>query len=188
MKFTTWRTCIICIIAVGISNLSNAFDVHLTEKQMKEASEYGSKYKGKEVFGSDIVKKARFGEYPNGDGGIIMSKYIRIAVTSAMMALKDKIPTPDDLKEIEESTTFNVVVSVLDEDVNVLEDVQIIVKQGTNNILPIKTEFGMKYKDKRQGIVGVFQCEKVNPNASTAIVVKTRKGEKKYKIDFSDIR
>ncbi|HHT9130523.1 MAG TPA: hypothetical protein ACFYEC_06640, partial [Candidatus Brocadiaceae bacterium] len=150
--------------------------------------EYGSKYKGKEVFGSPIVKKACFGEYPNGEGGVIMSKYIRTAIISAMMAAKDKTITPEDMKEIEESTTFNVVVVTSDEEVKTPEDAQIILVQGTNNVLPQKTAFGMKRKDNKQSIDGTFQYDKINPKSSTAIIIKTRTGQKKYKIDFSNVK
>ena len=188
MKCIPWCFGIACVAILGIPMLSEAFEVRLTQEQINEANEYGAKYKGKDVFESTIVKSACFGEYPTGDGGLIMSKYIRIAVVSAMMAIKDKTLTPEDIKDIEESTTFNVVVSVPGEDVKAPEDVQIILKQGMNNILPQKTEFGMKYKDNRQGVVGVFNYGRVNPDANTTIVVKTRKVQKKYTIDFSDVK
>lgn len=51
-----------------------------------------------------------------------------------------------------------------------------------------KNAFGMKYKDKRQGIIGAFRYDKINPGANTAIVVKTKKSEETYKIDFSDVK
>lgn len=188
MRLITWCLCLGCIIILGTPLLSGAFDIKLTQEQMKEASEYGSKYKGKDVFDSPIVKSACFGEYPKGGGGLIMSKYIEIAVVSAMKALKEQTLSPEGAKEINESMTFKVVVSVPEESVQIPEDVQIILKQGTNTILPEKTELGMKYKEKRQGIVGTFRYDKVNPMASTAIIVKTKKSEEKYKIDFSDVK
>ena len=188
MKCIPWCFGIACVAILGIPMLSEAFEVRLTQEQINEANEYGAKYKGKDVFESTIVKSACFGEYPGGDGGLIMSKYVRIAVISAMMALKDKTLTKDDIKEIEESTIFDVVVTVPEEYAKALEDVQIMLKQGMNNILPLKTEFGMKRKDKLRGVVGTFQYEKVNPKASTAIIVKTRKVQKKYTIDFSDVK
>ncbi len=188
MKSFTRYIIVVCIITLGIPALSVAFDIQLTQEQIKEASNYGSKYKGKEIFDSPVVKKACFGEYPHGEGGVIMSKYIHTAVMSAMMALKDKTVTPEDIQEIAESTTFKVVVAVPDEEIKTPEDVQIILVQGTNNILPQKTEFGMKYKDKRQGIVGTFQSDKVDSKANTTIIAKTRNDSKKYKIDFSDVK
>ena len=188
MRFVKRCLGMLCVIVLGASTLSHAFDIQLTQEQMKEASEYGAKYKGKDVFDSPIVKLACFGGYPKGGGGLIMSKYIEIAVVSAMKTTKEKTITPEDIKEIAESTTFKVVVSVPEESVQTPEDVQITLKQGTNNILPQKTEFGMKYKDKRQGIVGTFRYDKINPGASTAIIVKTKKSEEKYKIDFSDVK
>ncbi|NOG40140.1 MAG: hypothetical protein HND38_01025 [Planctomycetes bacterium] len=117
-----------------------------------------------------------------------MSKYIKIAVSSAMKAMKDQSLTSEDLKEMTESVTFNVVVSVPEEGIQSPEDVQIILKQGMNVILPEKNAFGMKYKDKRQGIIGAFRYDKINPGANTAIVVKTKKSEETYKIDFSDVK
>ncbi len=188
MQLAKWWLPILGVIVLGIPALSDAFDVQLTQEQMKEANEYGAQYKGREIFESPIGKSACFGEYPGGDGGVIMSKYMRIAVSSAMRALKNETLTPQDLKELGASTTFNVIVSIPEENVQNPEDVQIVLIQGTNNILPQKTEFGMKYKDKRQGIIGVFSHDKINPKASTAIMVKTRNDEKKFKIDFSDIK
>lgn len=179
---------LVCIMILGIPALSGAFDIQLTQEQIKEASEYGTKYKGKDVFDSPAVKLACFGEYPQGGGGLIMSKYIEIAVVSAMKTMQEKTITPEDIKEITKSTTFKVVVSVPEEGIQTPEDVQIVLKQGTNNILPLKTEFGMKYKDKRQGVIGTFRYDKINPGANTAIVVKTKKSEEKYKIDFSDVK
>ncbi len=188
MKGIIWYMGLIGVMVTGIPTLSGAFDIQLTQEQMEEAREYGAKYKGKDVFDSPVVKSACFGDYPQGGGGLIMSKYIKIAVSSAMRSLKDQTLTPSDLKEIGESTTFTVVVSVPEESVQIPEDVQIILKQGTNTILPQKTEFGMKYKDNRQGIVGAFRYDKINPGANTTIIVKTKKSEEKYKIDFSDVK
>lgn len=188
MKFMTWFLCLGCIVVLGTRQQLSAFDIQLTQEQMKEASDYGSKYKGREVFHSPAVKLACFGEYPTGGGGLIMSKYIEIAVVSAMKILQEKTITQEEIKEINASSTFKVVVSVPEENVKVPEDVQIILKQGTNNILPQKTEFSMKYKDKRQGVVGIFRYDKINPRANTAIIVKTKKDEETYKIDFSDVK
>ena len=46
----------------------------------------------------------------------------------------------------------------------------------------------MKYKDNRQGVVGVFNYGRVNPDANTTIVVKTGKDQKTFTIDFSDVK
>ncbi|MBI2472376.1 MAG: hypothetical protein HYV59_14230 [Planctomycetes bacterium] len=169
-------------------SLSEAFEIHLKQAQIKEANEYGSKYVGKDIFSSEVVKNACFGDYPGGEGGIVLSKYVYTAVVSAMHAMKDKALTPEDIKEIEESATFKVVVVISDEDVKIPEDVQLVLVQGTNNILPQKTVFGVKRKDYKQSIDGIFQYDKINPGANTTILVKTRKIQKKYKIDFSDIK
>lgn len=189
MKVSKWYLGLVCIIALGETpRLSNAFDIQLTQAQIEDAKAYGAKHKGKDIFDSPIVKTACFGDYPKGDGGLIMSKYIRIAVNSAMKALKDETLTSEDIKEFEASKTFNVVVNVSSESVQSPEDVQIMLIQGTDTLLPQKTEFGMKYKDKRQGVVGTFSYDKINPKASTTIIVKTRDDQKKYKIDFSDVK
>ncbi|MBV6518248.1 MAG: hypothetical protein DCC43_05435 [Candidatus Brocadia sp.] len=188
MQCAKWYLPMLGVVILGIPAWCNAFDIHLTQEQLKEANEYGAQYKGKEIFESAIGKSARFGEYPGGDGGLIMSKYMRVAVSSAMRALKNEALTPQDLKELDASTTFNVIVSIPEENIQNPEDVQILLIQGTNNILPQKTEFGMKYKDKRQGIIGIFSYEKINPKASTTILIKTRNDERKFTIDFSDVK
>ncbi|GJQ22728.1 hypothetical protein BIY37_02745 [Candidatus Brocadia sapporoensis] len=188
MKFNIWWLGIVVVTLCGVPARSHAFDIQLTQEQVKEANVYGAQYKGKEIFESPIGKSACFGEYPGGNGGFIMSKYMRIAVNSAMRALKNETLTLQDLKEIETSKTFNVIVSIPEDNVQTPEDVQIMLIQGTNNILPQKTEFGMKYKDKRQGVIGIFSYDKINPKASTAIIVKAGNDEKKFKIDFSDVK
>src|SRR3990172_8400897 len=130
MRFIKWHLGIVGVAFFGIAALSEAFEIELKQEKIAEVAEYGKKYKGKEIFYSPVVKSACFGKYPDGEGGLIMSKYVRIAVISAMMALKDKL----------------------------------------------------------RGVVGTFQYEKVNPKASAAVIVKTRKVQKKYTIDFSDVK
>jgi hypothetical protein len=187
MRYVAWCLCI-CAAVFFLPVITSAFDIQLTDKQIKEATDYGSKYKGKEIFNSDIIKSASFGEYPGGEGGLVMSKYVKLAVVCAMAGLRDKSLTPDDIKEITKSPTFNVVIRTFDDSIEDPEDVQITLIQGSNNILPLKNEFGMKYKDNRQSVIGVFQYEKVNPHASTTVEVKTWKSLKKYKINFSKIK
>ena len=106
MRFIKWYLGILGIALFGIPARSEAFEIKLKQEKIAEVAEYGKKYKGKEIFYSPIVKSACFGKYPDGEGGLIMSKYVRIAVISAMMAIKDKILTKDDIKDIEESTSF----------------------------------------------------------------------------------
>lgn len=190
MKWARWWITPACVAVTlaGLQAKSGAFETKLTQEQMKEAIEYGAKYKGTDVFGSTMVKRACFGGYPGGEGGIVMSKYIHAVVISAMMNLKDKAVTEEKLREIEELTTFKVIVIVSEEEAKTPEDVQIILTQGTNNTLPQKTELGMKRKDYKQSIDATFMQDKINPRSNTTIVVKTRKDEKRYKIDFSDIK
>lgn len=188
MRFIKWHLGIIGIALFGIAARSEAFEIKLKQEKIAEVADYGKKYKGKEIFSSPVVKSACFGKYPDGEGGLIMSKYVKTAIISAMMTINDKILTKDDIKKIEESTSFDVVVTVPGEYAEAPEDVQIMLKQGTNNILPLKTEFGMKRKDTLRTLVATFQYEKVNPKASTAIIVRTRKVQKKYSIDFSDVK
>ncbi len=188
MRYICRCLSIFCVAMLGTPAVTQAFEMKLSPEQIKEATACGVLNKGKDVFESPHIKSARFGEYPQGEGGLIMSKFVEVAVVSAMKALKEKTITQDDVKEIEGSQTFNVIVVVANESLAAPEDVQITLVQGTNNILPQKTTFGMMYKDNKQSIVGSFQCSKINPNANTAILVKTRKSLRKYKIDFSDVK
>ena len=190
MRFMKWCAAIIIWISVlGIPTLSNAFDAELAPGKIDEAIEYGKKHKGMDIFDSKIVKAACFGEYPRGRGGMIMSKYIEIALVSAMKTAQDKSITRDDIRSIVNSITFNVVVNIAQK-IEDPGDVQIVLQQGLtgDNILPIKNEFGMKHKDARQAVVGVFAYDKVDPKASTTILIKCEDTQKKYKINFSHIK
>lgn len=188
MKYIGRCLSIFCVAIPGIPALSQAFEMKLSPEQIKEATACGVLNKGKDVFESPHIKSARFGEYPQGEGGLIMSKFVEVAVVSAMKALKEKAITQDDVKEIEGSQTFNVIVVIANESLASPEEVQITLVQGTNNILPQKTTFGMMYKDNKQSVVGTFQCSKINPRANTTILVKTKKSQRKYKIDFDDVK
>ncbi|HHT9130047.1 MAG TPA: hypothetical protein ACFYEC_04185 [Candidatus Brocadiaceae bacterium] len=153
MRFIRWCLGIVCITVLGIPALSNAFDAELGPGKIDEAIEYGKKHKGGDIFDSNIVKAACFGEYPMGEGGLIMSKYIEIAIVSAMKTAQDKPITHDeDVRSIVDSITFNVVVDIAQK-IEDPGDVQIVLQQGENNILPLKTEFGMKHRAARQGVV-----------------------------------
>jgi hypothetical protein len=187
MGHITWCIIIMCATVLGIPALSNAFNVTLTPEQIHEANEYGKQYKGPGIFYSDVVKPACFGEFPKGPGGVVMSKYVNTAVTSAMKALKDETLTDEEIQEIQESTTFKVVVNVV-EDIQAPEEVQIMLIQGSNIVLPQKTESGMKYKDKRQDVIGIFQYDMIDPHASTTIIAKIREDQKEYKVDFSGVK
>ncbi len=188
MRYICRCLSIFCIAMLGTPTLSQAFEMKLSPERIKEATACGVLNKGKDVFESPHIKSARFGEYPQGEGGLIMSKFVEVAVVSAMKALKEKTITLDDVKEIEGSQTFNVVVVIANESLAAPEDAQITLVQGSNNILPQKTTFGMTYKGNKQSVVGSFQCTKINPKANTTILVKTKKGLKKYKIDFADVK
>ena len=188
MRFMKWCAAIIIWISVlGIPALSNAFGAELTPGKIDEAIEYGKKHKGMDIFDGKIVKAACFGEYPEGRGGMIMSKYLEIAIVSAMKTAQDKSITRDDIRSIVNSITFNVVVNIAQK-IEDPGDVQIVLQQGGNNILPLKTEFGMKHRAARQDVVGVFEYDRVDPNASTTILIKFEDTQKKYKINFSHVK
>ncbi|MCF6149620.1 MAG: hypothetical protein E3K37_13285 [Candidatus Kuenenia sp.] len=174
--------------AIGFSGFANAFETEIGEEQIAEAVSYGKKYKGAKVFKSGVVKAACFGKYPESDGGLVMSKYVELAIVSAMNSKKEKETTSDAIKEIQSAKSFKVIVLVSEKGIQTPGEVQITIKQGMSNILPQKTEFGRKYKDNKQSIVGVFWYDKIDTDAKTAIIVKTKEQERKYKIDFSDIK
>src|SRR3989304_8916006 len=79
MRFIKWHLGIVGAAFFGIAALSEAFEIELKQEKIAEVAEYGKKYKGKEIFYSPAVQSACFGKYPDGEGGLIMSKYVRIA-------------------------------------------------------------------------------------------------------------
>ncbi|MCZ7562417.1 hypothetical protein KsCSTR_46520 [Candidatus Kuenenia stuttgartiensis] len=166
----------------------NAFESEMNEEQIAAAIGYGKKHKGMDVFKGTVIKNACFGKYPELDSGLIMSKYIELAIVSAMNAVKEKETTADDINEIQSADFFKVIVLVLEEGIQTPGGVQITLKQGLNNILPQKTEFGRKHKDGKQSVIGVFRYDKIDTYAKTEVIIKTRGREKTYKIDFSVIK
>ncbi|MBM4055914.1 MAG: hypothetical protein FJ264_14875 [Planctomycetes bacterium] len=183
--------CLLAAVFVSVivfSGTAQAFKNEINDEDIATATGYGKKHKGKESFKSPVVKTACFGEYPESDGGLIMSKYVELVILSAMNAMSEKETTPDAIKEIQFADSFKVIVLVSEKDIQTPGDVQITLKQGMSNILPLKTEFGRKHEDNKQSIVGVFRYDKVDTNEKTAIIIKTKEQERKYKVDFSDIK
>lgn len=189
MKALRWYFVTACVIAaLSIPITSYAFDSQLTRKLIEDATEYGSKHKGKDIFDSPIVKSACFGEYPQGEGGLLLTKYIEVAIISAMSAMKDQPIAAESIQTIEKSKTFKVVVDVSDEDIQDPEDIEIVLQQGTNNILAQTYDFSKELYGVMRDVICTFQYDKIDPKASTTIKIKTQKKEKKYKLDLSRIK
>ena len=185
MKCNKWYMAILCgVVILGISSLSNAFEVHLKKNQINEAIKYGKQYKGIDIFNSDIIKSACFGEFPDRWRGMIMSKYVEIASFSAMKEMVNKPITEKELEEIVKSTELKVIVYISGIKVDDPGDIQIVLVQGMNNILPMNTEFGRN----KLSVVGFFSYDEVDTKASTAIEIRYRNAQSKYRIRFSSIK
>jgi hypothetical protein len=194
MGHRAWCIITMCAIVLGIPTWSNAFDITLTPDQIHEANEYGQKYRGMEIFYSDAVKSACFGGYPKKPGGLVVSKYVSIALTSAMKATNNETLTDEEIQKVQDYTTFKVFVKT-GKEIKALEEVLIRLVQGSNTIFPQKTEPYLTDKGKKRGVKGFFPYDDIDPNAITTIVVKIRSApmhpaefHKEYKIDFSDIK
>ncbi|MDR4509780.1 MAG: hypothetical protein MRJ65_16360 [Candidatus Brocadiaceae bacterium] len=188
MKAVKCFLCIVFAIVLYRPTRSDAFELKLTREYCNEAIKYGNQHTGADIFNTTTLKQASFGTYPKAEGGLIMSKYNELAVVSSMLAIRGKTITPEKIKEIENALFLKILV-IPTQDIQIPGDVNITLRQGTNNILPQQIRFGRKHnKEERKTVVGLFHCDTLDPDARTTIYVTIKNNRAKYTVDFSDIK
>ncbi|GJQ60642.1 MAG: hypothetical protein D8M57_11130 [Candidatus Scalindua sp. AMX11] len=174
--------CIVFILFASLSNTSEGIELHPTQEQIDEAIKYGETHT-ENIFESELVKPATFGEWPDFGGGIIKSKLVSLSIISAMKVRAKKKITDEDVTTILESDTLAI-------SYRGGEDLyKIKLMQGTRVIEPKaikKPEMGKNSpKHKAHFIVTSFPYEEIDLNAKSWVIVEKDFGTKRYDVDFS---
>ena len=172
-------------MCVTFANVSQGIEINPTKEKIEEIIKYGEARTG-EIFKTELVAPATFGNWPAFGGGLVKSKLIHLAVMSAMKMRGKKSVTEEEVNKMME--TKDLAISYRG-GANVYK---IKLKQGERVIEPkemVKPDFGDKDPKKHAVfIVASFPFSKLDPNAKTSIIIIKDFGTVKYEVDFSKIK
>jgi hypothetical protein len=166
-------------------NVSQGIEVNPTKEQIDEVIKYGEANTG-DIFKTELVAPATFGNWPAFGGGLVKSKLINLAVMSAMKMRTKKNITEEEVNEIMKSKDLSISYR------GGADVYKIKLEQGVSIIEPsemVKPDLGDKDPEKHAVfIVASFPFFKLDPNAKTSIVIIRDFGTDKYEVDFSKIK
>lgn len=165
--------------------VSQGIEVNPTKEQIEKAIKYGEIHKG-EIFKTELVAPATFGNWPAFGSGLVKSKLINLAVMSAMKMRAKKNITEEEINKIITSNDLDISYR------GGTDVYKIRLEQGVNIIEPrkmVKPDLRDTGPEKHAVfIVASFPFSKLDPNAKTFIVVIKDFGTDKYEVDFSKIK
>lgn len=180
---------IIIFLCLIFSGISYPFEINPTEKQIEDAIAHG-KLHSWDVFESDRIKAAQFGEWPASDGGIVESKLVYLTIVSSMRV---RANMPDISKEqidtIMQSKEMPIRIASSQNVFN------IVLKQGDKTIEPLRIEkaaMGMppggpggEQGGRVQALKVFFNYAELDPKGEAKVIFYEDFGEKEFSIDFS---
>ena len=177
----------ICNIAIIVSlcaltRLTFAFELNPTEEQIQKVLSFGSKH-FMDIFGTEPIKSARFGNWPNGDGGIVENKLIYLSIISSMR-VRSRMPdiSQEEIDTIMNSKEMPVRIS---SSMNVFN---VVLKQDGKTIEPSRIEKAMQMPpggNGPQSFKVYFNYDDFDATSRATIVFFEDFGELEFPIDFS---
>jgi hypothetical protein len=177
---------LVLIMCVSFTNISHGIELDPTKEQIEDTVKLGESNPGKKIFEAGFIKQAIFGNWPKHSGGMVKTKLVDVAVTSAMMRKSRKTLSKEDA------------LSMMNTDVLTISyrggnDVfRIKLRQGGALIEPVKMRRpemgGNDPKEHAAFFVASFPYSRLDLNLRTTIVVIKDFGEDKYQVDFSRIK
>ncbi|MHC4269546.1 MAG: hypothetical protein ACYSTS_13885 [Planctomycetota bacterium] len=173
-----------------LSKEALGINVILKKEEIEDAIKNGEDH-GEDVFKSPILKNACINYWPRQGGILVRSKFVDIMVSAAMWFNEGQKVSYKEIKEINYSPYFRVVMRTKD-------DVFILLKQGQKIIEPANINYEdpccelYKFhggdKAKHEFVTSSFLYNQLGPNAKTIIIVKGPFREKGYNVDLSMIK
>ena len=180
-----WAFFIIFVLVAAFSNISEGIEILPTQEQIDDAIKYGETH-SENIFGSERMKPAAFGNWPDVGGGLTKSKLIRLTVISAMKVRAKKKISKDDINTVLNSDSLSISYRGGD------DVYKIKLMQGTRIIEPEevrKPEMGDKdLKHKTIFTVASFPYTALELNAKTTVIIVKDFGTEKYEVDFSSFQ
>lgn len=192
MRNILWLSMLNLFLFLAVQS-AEAVQVNLTEKEVREAVDYGERY-SRTIFSSVVVDPACFGPWPAINGGLVRSKFIDLAVKAAMRKAQRQKITEEDIREVVDSGALRVMVRTR-------RDATISLKQGEKIIEPQD----VSYKDaccelcelfdekadkkNHEFITASFPYSEFNPSRAAIVVVKDADGDtQEYRMSLSKIK
>jgi len=186
MKLSCLGFLSVLIVGVSFTNVSYGIELEPTEEQIEGAIKLGETNPGVKIFETGFIKQAIFGNWPNYGGGMVKTKLVDIAVTSAMLRKSRKTLNKDDAIAMIKSDAL--IISYRGGD----DVFRIKLRQGGTLIEPVKLrrpEMGGKdSKEHAVFFIASFPYSMLDLNARTTVVVIKDFGEEEYEVDFSRIK
>lgn len=185
MVFKNVIKVIIIFLCLIFSGISYPFEINPTEKQIEEAIAHGKLHPW-DVFETDRIKPAQFGEWPASDGGIVESKLVYLTIVSSMRV---RANMPDISKE-----QINTVMGSKEMPIRIAASqnvFNIVLKQGNKTIEPVRIEKAMEMPPagapggRLHALKVFFYYSELNPKEETKVIFYEDFGEKEFSIDFS---
>ena len=177
---------IIIIFFLSItSTFSYAIELNPTDEKIQDALKLGSS-RTMDIFGTEQIKPSRFGKWPSGDGGIVESKLVYLAIKSSMR-LRAGMPavSKEEVDAIMDLEEMPIRISSSQKVFNVQ------LKQKGKTIEPSRIEEAMQMPPGGGAGGGIqskkvyFKYSELDPYAKTKIILFEDFGEIEFDIDFA---
>lgn len=182
---------IFCAVIIGLcvlfSNIATAIELKPAKKDISEAVKYGEEHSD-DIFKTDRLKHAIYGNWPDSDGGFVKSKLTLITVLSAMNARRDKKLTEEEIDEILKSDELQILGNAREEVGAFPKDIHIELIQVDKVIKPKELKPGIKMRENWTSVYAIFPYSSIDLMAKTKLIFKVNSYEREYELDFSKIK
>jgi len=184
MKLKNILMLIVVISACLFSRLTFSFELMPSEKKIQKAVSTGTRH-FMDIFESGPVKAARFGHWPDGDGGIIESKLIYLSIISSMRV---RARMPEVSKEKIESVMNSKEMPIrISSSMNVFD---VVIKQDGRSIKATHIDKAMQMppalgEGAPQSMKAFFNYDDIDTTGKATIVFYEDFGEIEFPVDFS---
>ncbi len=175
-------------LSILFPNAANAIKFKPSRMEINEAIKYGEAHSGTGILKTERLKKAIYGNWPDSDGGFVKTKLIRITVSAAMNAQRDKKLTEEDINKILKADEIEILGNARAEVGAFPKDVNLELIQDGKVIKPEELRTGRMMREGWTSKYAIFPYSSIDPMAKTKIIFKVDSREKEYELDFSKIK
>ena len=175
-------------LSVLFSKTADAIVFWPSDEQVDEAIKFGESNKGTGILKTKRLKTAIYGNWPDSDGGFVKSKLIRLTVSAAMNAQRNKKLTEEDIDEILKSDEIEILGNARAAVGAFPKEVHVKLIQGDKVIKPKEMKTGRMMRESWTSKYAIFPYSSINPTAKTTIIFKVDSVEKEYELDFAKIK
>ena len=176
----------VLLICFAFSAVSHGIELNPIQERIEETIKLGEKNPGKEIFETDLVKSAIFGNWPNYGGGLVKTKLVDLAVMAAMKRKARKNLKEEDAHAMMGSDVLTI-------SYRGGEDIfKIKLRQRGRLIEPVKMlrpDMSKRGADNHITFYLVsFPYSKLDLDERATILIQKDFGDEEHEVDFSRIK